>query len=247
MKTATDQKATSLETVQSSLLNMGLLDGLSSAQFNDFLQQAVQKTYPKGFVLFAQGDEAEAFYLITRGWVKLYRETLDGEEAVVDVLTAGHLFGETAIFEEDGYGMSAEVVEEAEIVSLPLGLLKQLMAESPQLSMNMLKTMSRFRRQQDMELEHRTLQNASQRIGCFLLRLCKPDAKSPIRLNLPYDKTLIASRLGMKPETFSRALARLREDTGIRIQGATVEIDGLNQLSGYSCSTCSSSYPCKDL
>jgi len=51
----------------------------------------------------------------------------------------------------------------------------------------------------------------------------------------------------MQPETFSRALSKLEEKTGIRIQGATIEIDNIEQLSTYSCAACSSEFPCKDI
>jgi CRP-like cAMP-binding protein len=92
------------------------------------------------------------------------------------------------------------------------------------------------------------VQNAPQRIGCFLLRLANQTAlDNTITIHLPYDKTLVASRLGMQPETFSRALAKLKEKTGIRIKGATIEMESLNQLSDFSCAACSSSFPCKDL
>jgi hypothetical protein len=68
-----------------------------------------------------------------------------------------------------------------------------------------------------------------------------------VTLHLPYDKTLIASRLGMKPETFSRALAKLKEQTGIRIVGPTVYIDRLQTLVSYTCNHCSTHFPCDDL
>ena len=225
----------------------GLLQGVDPEISALFAVQISSRLYSKGQMIFSHGDEAKFFYIVKHGWVKLFRETLDGKEAVIDVLTTGHLFGETAIFEDDYYHTHAEAVEDTQLLCLPLSLLKQSVAKDAKLSLNMLSAMSRFRRQQDMELEHRTVQNAPQRIGCFLLRLCNPDTSTPIRLNLPYDKTLLASRLGMKPETFSRALAKLRQETGIRIKGATLEIDTLTQLSDYSCSACSSSYPCKDI
>lgn len=220
------------------------LEPYALAPFEDF---ATLKSIPKGKVLFLHEDEAEYFYIIAKGWVKLFRETLDGKEAVVDVLNDGHMFGETSIFEDGVYSYGAEVVEDAELLVLPISLLKEQIQTNPKLSMQMLSVMARFRKQQDKELEHRDLQNAPQRIGCFLLRLCNPSAQGNITLHLPYDKTLLASRLGMKPETFSRALSRLREETGIRIKGSTVELDSIEQLSCYSCNACSSAYPCQDL
>ena len=111
----------------------------------------------------------------------------------------------------------------------------------------MMSAMARYRRQQDRELEHRTIQNAPQRIGCFLLRLADQSKTGPVTIHLPYDKTLVASRLGMQPETFSRALSKLKSQTGITIKGATIEMDSLNQLVEFSCAACSSEFPCKDL
>ena len=93
--------------------------------------------------------------------------------------------------------------------------------------------MAMYRRKQEHELEHRDVQNAPQRIGCFLLRLCRHHDDVSAILHLPYDKSLIATRLGMKAETFSRALSRLRQDTDIQVSGSTVRIDSIKKLSEY--------------
>lgn len=201
---------------------------------------------PKGRTLFLTGDDARAYYLICSGWVKLYRETLDGDEAIIDILPAGHLFGESALFENDCHACSAAVIEDATILRLPLADLRQELAGNNALALAMLKAMNRYRHDQSMELEHRTLQNAPQRIGCFLLRLVNQRASGPILLHLPYDKTLLASRLGMQPETFSRALTKLRDETGIEIKGSAIRIESVGQLAGFSCSACSSGFPCSD-
>ena len=226
---------------------IALFKGCADAFFETLEAHAQNQNHEKGKVLFIHGDQAERFYFIKSGWVKLFRETLDGTQAVIDILNAGHLFGETAIFENGLYPYSAEVVERAEIVSLSLSDLKAEIENNNKLALSMLSSMARYRRQQDKEIEHRSIQNASQRIGCFLLRLTDQNEKGAVTIHLPYDKTLVASRLGMQPETFSRALAKLRDKTGIRVKGATIEMDNLDQLVSYSCSACSSEFPCKDL
>lgn len=201
----------------------------------------------KGQVVFIHEESAENFYLIGRGWIKLFRETFDGDQAVVDIMTTNHIFGDTAIFQDDTYPYSAEAAEPARIVSFPIELLKQEIELNPKFAMNMLTSMARYRRQQDAELEHRTIQNAPQRIGCFLLKLTDQRQIGPVKIHLPYDKVLVASRLGMQPETFSRALKKLKDETGIAISGSTIEIESLSQLSAYSCAACSSEFPCKDI
>lgn len=203
--------------------------------------------HSKGKLLFLHGDVAQHFYLIKSGWVKLFRETLDGTQAVVDIIPKGHIFGETAIFENDIYPYSAEVVEPSEILSFPLSILKTEIENDNQLAINMLSSMARYRRQQHREIEHRSIQNAPQRIGCFLLGLVPQDQEGALTIHLPYDKTLVASRLGMQPETFSRALNKLKQQTGIQVKGATVELESLDQLVQFSCAACSFEFPCKDL
>lgn len=241
------ENITNVSGIQKQLLDIPVLGNFSVDRLEELVRQADIKPCQKGKILFVHGDQATRFYLIKSGWVKLFRETIDGAQAVVDILPAGHIFGETAIFEEDVYPYSAEVVESSEIISLPLPVLKTEIEDNNKLALSMLSSMARYRRQQDQEIEHRSIQNASQRIGCFLLRLVRQNENGAITIHLPYDKTLVASRLGMQPETFSRALAKLRNRTGIRVKGATVEMDSLDQLTDYSCSACSSEFPCKDL
>jgi len=211
------------------------------------LQDAGSLTsYTKGQVLFTQDDPAEWFYMIESGWVKLFRETLDGDEVILDVLPEGYVFGETTMFEGGTYPYAAEIVEDARLTAYPVSLLRDYIHSHPVLALAMLQHISDKGTQKDRELEHRTVMNAPQRIGCFLLRLCKVKQPAPIILHLPYDKVLIASRLGMQPETFSRALNRLQEDTGVKVRGATVEINNLGALITYTCTACSNVFPCGD-
>lgn len=222
-----------------------------SAKEIDFLMEGhVLENCNKGRMLFLNSEKAERYYIIKNGWVKIFRETLDGAQAIIDILTSGHIFGETSIFENGKYPYSAEVVESSEILSLSLKKLQHLIETNPKFALSMLGSMARYRRQQDQEIEHRSLQNAPQRIGCFVLRLVPTQAElkgRPISIHLPYDKTLIASRLGMQPETFSRALSKLKEATGITIRGSTLEMASIDPLIQFSCTACTSEYPCKDI
>lgn len=215
--------------------------------FEALYRDARLQTHEKGKILFLHKDKAKNFFIVKKGWIKLFRETLDGTQSIVDILPKGHIFGETSIFENNLYPYSAEVVETSEIIHIPMAILKNEIENNNKLALNMLSSMARYRHQQEQEIEHRTIQNAPQRIGCFLLSLANQNEEGTIRIHLPYDKTLVASRLGMQPETFSRALSKLKDKTGIRISGATVEMDTLDQLVQYSCTACSSEFPCKDL
>jgi CRP-like cAMP-binding protein len=228
------------------LATLPLFADCSPDQLQRLAGRASVEFCPKGKMLFIAGEPAQACYILLNGWVKLYRETLDGTQAIIDILPAGFLFGETALYEDKSYPFSAEIVEAATIICLPLSVLEQEMQRDLKLAFMMLRSMARQRRQQDMEIEHTKVQNAPQRIACFLLRLCNQKEEGPITLHLPYDKTLLASRLGMQPETFSRALNRLRDDTGLTIKGGSIEIPAIKTLTKYVCASCSFTFPCKD-
>ncbi len=243
---ATENKNTPSQ-IKNDLKSTAIFKGCGDDFLSKITANAQYQSHNKGKILFLHEDKATRFYYIKKGWIKLFRETLDGTQAVVNVLDTGHIFGETAMFEDNLYPYSAEMIEQAEIISLPLSDLKTEIKINNKLALNMLTAMAYSRRRQDKEIEHRALQNAPQRIGCFLLRLADQNQKEPVIIHLPYDKTLIAARLGMQPETFSRALAKLREKTGIHVKGATVEMDSLEQLTNYTCTACSSEFPCKDL
>lgn len=231
------------------LASLPLFSKYNKEDIKSLLEGHTCERYPKGYLLFINGEEAERYYIIRSGWVKLFRETLDGAQAIIDILPERHIFGETALFEDNIYPYSAEIAEESEILSLPLSKLRKFIETRGDFALSMLTSMARYRRQQDKEIEHRTLQNAPQRIGCFLLRLT-PEASennAPFTIHLPYDKTLIAARLGMQPETFSRALLKLKEQTGLKVAGSSIQVNDLNALVKYACSACTTTFPCQDL
>lgn len=211
-----------------------------------FSECAHTQQLSKGHIVFLQDDPAELFYYIESGWVKIFRETMDGNEVILDVLPAGHVFAETALFHNHTHNFSAEMVEEGRLISLPLKLLEQEINRDPALAVAMLHHQAKLNHNMEREIEHRVLQNAPQRIGCFLLKLVKKNTQGAITLHLPYDKTLIAARLGMQPETFSRALSRLQTDADIKVRGPVVQIENIGKLISYTCSACTGTYPCKD-
>jgi len=190
--------------------------------------------YKKGKVIYLQGEAPRFFYIIGGGWVKLFRTMPEGDEVIVDVLTTGHMLGESAIFERDRHMCSAQVVEDVQLRSMPCSLLKEQMRAHPMLAFNMLSSMSRHHRHHVSALAFNNMLSAPQRIGCFLLRLCPAGSTTKnISFHLPYDKTLIADTLGMKGATFSRALHILRQKTKIRIEGSSVTIESVAKLAKF--------------
>src|ERR1700722_16281988 len=217
IKTADRQVAGHPEFSLGCLRGASLFSNLSDEDLARFQDAAQMRSYKKGKILYLQDEAAEYFYVLCGGWLKLFHTTQEGEEVVVDMLTAGHMVGENSIFEHGFHTSNAEVVEDVLLFSIPSNLLKDQIRINPALALSMLSSMSRHHRRHYGEIARNAMLSAPQRIGIFMLRLCPAGKNKDIILHLPYDKTLIAYTLGMKGATFSRALNILRLKTGIRV------------------------------
>jgi len=78
------------------------------------------------------------------------------------------------------------------------------------------------------QIKNLKLRTASERVGCYLLALSRRQG-TPHRAVLPYEKSLIASELGMTRESFSRSLSALQAE-GIAVQGETIAISDATRL-----------------
>ena len=224
-----------------------LFKSLTSAQTHTLLAASHIQNVEKDQLLFLQDEESKCLYLVLSGYIKLFRETAHGAEAILNIAGPGTLFCETALFSHKKHPFSAQVAQPAEIMTIPYAVIEPLILTDPAFARAMLESMTAARHAQDKEIEHRTLQSTAQRIGCFILRLGRPMATGPQTIQLPYDKTLIAARLGMQPETFSRGLNRLRDDMGLGVQGSVITIPDTQNLHRYCCTGCSSNFPCTDM
>ncbi|MBU6475987.1 MAG: Crp/Fnr family transcriptional regulator [Alphaproteobacteria bacterium] len=220
------------------LRGLSFFAGLPEPDMAAFRAAMAVKNYAKGQNLFHQGDKADRLFVILRGWCKLYRGTAEGEEAIVAVFTRGDVFGEAAIFDNADYPVSAEAAEELSLIEIPAKTLKARARENIDITTRLMASMSREMHKLQIENEHKILMDAPQRVGCLLLQLSSDMIGTGGTFLFPYDKSLAAQRLGMKSETFSRALAQLKA-AGVTVHGPEITIDSFDRLIDYSCGHCS--------
>lgn len=209
-----------------------LFAGLPRDQLLLLLVDASVRLYPRGAVLFLQDEPATRFYVLFEGWVKLFRQTPDGQESVIAVFTRGESFAEAAMLEHGVFPVSAAVVEDARLLVIPAERFLARIRERGELALNILASMSRHLRRLVQQVEQLTVKSAAERLAGFLYRLC-PKEPGPVVIRLPFDKSLVAGRLGMQPETLSRALARLRR-IGVKTHGLEVTIPDVGTLARFS-------------
>ncbi|MBJ2153133.1 Crp/Fnr family transcriptional regulator [Paracoccus sp. IB05] len=182
----------------------------------------------RGQALFHHGDTAQAIHIVTEGWVKLYRIAPNGTEAVVGVMTRGQSFGEPIALRRAAYPVSAEATTAAEVLAVPAQGFLDLLHAHPETAISVLSATFLHLQGLVEQIEQLKARSGAQRVAEFLLELC-PEGAESATVRLPYDKALIAGRLGMKPESLSRAFARLR-DFGVSVTQTSAAIASVTAL-----------------
>ncbi|WP_417681227.1 Crp/Fnr family transcriptional regulator [Roseibium sp.] len=208
-----------------------ILGGVGDQPLTELLSDAVIKTPERGEVLFVQGDPASAFYVVLDGWIKLYRMTVAGEEAVVGIFTKGQSFAEAAAFTAGMFPVSAECVTDARLLMFPSNRLFDRIRQNPELGLSMLASTSQHLHGLVHQIQQLKAHTGAQRLAEFMLALAPVEAGA-CTIALPYDKALIAGHLGMKPESLSRAIARLKE-VGVTVKRNMATIHDVDRLRNF--------------
>lgn len=194
------------------------------------LDGAHVKRLRRGQPLFHRGDTADSIHIVTEGWVKLYRIAPNGAEAVVGVMTRGQSFGEPIALRRAAYPVSAEASTAAELLAVPAEAFLDLLHAHPATAISVLSATFLHLQGLVEQIEQLKARSGAQRVAEFLLELC-PDGADSATVTLPYDKALIAGRVGMKPESLSRAFARLR-GFGVTVNQTSAAIASVAALQG---------------
>jgi len=209
-----------------------LFDGVPDEAVRRLIGNRGAKEYDKGTILFQQGTPADAFYFILDGWVKIYRISPRGNETIVGVFTRGQSFAEAAIFDGSQYPVFAEVIVSSRLLGIDAKNFRRLVHDEPDLALAMLASCSKHLKYLVEQLEQIKRMSAPRRIANFLVGLCQ-SSNGMCTVTLPYEKSLIAKRLGMQPESFSRAMLKLRP-IGVTMEREQVSISDVASLTDFA-------------
>lgn len=205
-----------------------VFSGLKQQTLSVLLEQANVFNLRPGRALFRQGEPARAFFVILDGWIKLYRVTSAGDEAVLNVIGKGESFAEAVAFTGSRYPATATAVTRAKVMAIPADHVVYCIRETPDVAIAMIASTSFHLHRMVRQIEQLMSHSATQRVAEFLASLA-PRTRGACKITLPYDKSLIAGRLGLQPESLSRVFAKLRS-IGVDVRASTVEVRDMAQL-----------------
>ena len=213
------------------LASLLLFSALSPEQLSRICQSMHRHRLRDEQVLFRRGERAERFYLLESGRVVLKRISDLGHEKIIEIVQPGKTFAEAVMFMgEQSYPVTSVSVGESTVLSFSNAVFKELLRQSSETCFRMMADLSMRLHRWVEEVDQLTLQNATFRIVSYLQQLEPTVIEGPVTIELPAPKQLIASRLSITPETFSRITKDLRRRGLVQIEGARVHIPDVSAL-----------------
>jgi len=217
--------------------NQEIIDALRQSHlFSRLTDLQLQRVYrhakivqlEDGQLLFAQGETVRYFYLVLQGKIKLYRMSPDGQEKIIEIVPAGEVFAEALMFmDQPNYPVSSAALSATVVIGIDARDFKAMLWDSVDTCLLLLGDMSFRLRKLVHEIDTLTLHSGTCRVASYLLQHAPDDQQC---FDLDIAKSVIAARLSIKPETFSRIIKNLREQGILSIEGNKITIHNRKAL-----------------
>jgi len=213
------------------LANLPLFNALEADEIERLVLSTSELSFARGAIVFHRGDPCAGFHAVVRGRVKLAFVSPDGIEKVVRIIGPGQSFGEALMFMEKAYIVSAQALAESVLLYVPKSVVFAELERRPDFARKMLAGMSRRLFSLMSDVEAYSLHSGSQRVIGYLLKGEALNSGDEICLDV--SKAVIASRLNLTPEHFSRILRSLSEEGLIKVGGRKITVLDSARLRDY--------------
>lgn len=180
----------------------------------------------KRSMLFVEGEEAEAMFLLARGQVQLHKIAPDGTEVVIKVVRPGEVFAEAVLFEQNRYPVTALALTDVLVYAMPRSAVRGLLDRDGFRNDFIASILRRLRYLADRVL-YLTACDVEER----LLRFLDEQYGRAAVVQVAVSKRDIARAIGATPETLSRVINRLEGEGILRWTGRRLERKGIGSPS----------------
>lgn len=218
------------ETDFADLRALPLFAKLSPAAIETLLRSASLDEVPARALLMRVGEIPDTLCVLLDGLVQLLTPD-DGDEATIMVLQPVTCFITAAVMRNEMLLMSARTVRPSRILRIEAQSVRDLFESDRSFARAITEDLCQNYRNAVRELKNMRMRTGFQRLIAWILAM-QAQSETPAEISLPFDKALLAGRLGIAPETLSRDLARL-VPMGVTVRGRKLRItrtDKLQQL-----------------
>jgi CRP-like cAMP-binding protein len=218
--------------IEALLTHVPLFNGLASEEIARIARSTREIHAGKGDILFHKGDPCNGFHLLVYGQIKLAFTSAQGTEKVVEILSQGQSFGEALMFLEKPYIVFSQALTDSLLLHVSKAAVFEELQRDHNLCRKMLAGMAMRLHELMNDVESYSLHSGKQRIIGYLLRELSDEDMNGINIavTLPTNKGVIASRLNLTQEHFSRILHELTDLGLIVVEGRKIHIPNVAKL-----------------
>jgi CRP/FNR family transcriptional regulator, nitrogen oxide reductase regulator len=180
--------------------------GLKETEVEALAGLAAERSYSPAQAIFWEGDEADWFYIIVEGKVRVSKLTSGGKEIVLSFFGPGEMFGEVAVLENSPYPASAQAVTSVRLLGMRKAAFTGFLQRSPASALSIIALLSGRLRESQSRLRDLAGERVEQRLARLLMRL-----STRLGATLPFTRQELAEMAGTTTETTIRILGQWKE------------------------------------
>jgi CRP/FNR family transcriptional regulator, dissimilatory nitrate respiration regulator len=220
--------------IEDFLANLPLLRELGKDAVVRIARGVTEVMVPRGTILYRPGDPSEGFHVVVHGHIKVALPTPRGGEKVIDLIGPGQSFGEATMFLDKTHITTAEALVDSRLVLVAKAVVVAEIERNSRLARRVIAVLSRRVHQLLAEVEALSLHSGTQRVIGYLLSQVPQNAGGKaVAISLPAKKSIIASRLDLTHEHFSRILHNLAAEGLVEVGGRKISIRDTRRLRAF--------------
>lgn len=185
------------------LRSIELFTDLDDEVLDVLLDQSRSLDLVRGDVIFAEGSDADALYVVDSGRIAIGNKSFDGRESMVALMTSGDLFGEMSLFDKLGRSAEARALEPSVVVEIPYQPLVALWERQPELLWKVIALLTKRLRNMDEALADSFFLDVTGRTAKHLLEL----AGDRDEFEIPITQEELAGLVGASRERVNKAIS----------------------------------------
>ncbi len=220
--------------IQAFLGNLPLFNDLLAEELDRIALGTVELHLERGQMLYRKGEPSTGMYCVVYGQIKLSSTSAQGDEKVVEIIGSGASFGEAVMFMEKPHLLYAQALADSLLLQVSRQVIFDEIDRDSAFARKLMAGLSRRVHSLVSDVEWYSLRSGAERVIGYLLRQpLEGDPAGGYRVNLPTSKNVVASRLSLTPEHFSRILHELAEARLIAVNGREVSVFDVERLRAY--------------
>lgn len=215
------------------LRELAIFSRLEGNQVKLICERATERKYLKGEIIFFEDNNDENLYILLDGRVKLTMLSPEGKEKAISILQVGDIFGEMSLFDQDTTPITAEVIDDARLVSIPFHDLEDIIRQEPEVAIKIIEALAKRSRLLTSQIRELVFQDAEGRLASLLMRFIEDfgvEVKSGYLIDIVLTHQEIANLMGSSRVTVTKLLNQLIDEGIIKIYKRKIVVMDIDRL-----------------